>query len=193
MEACDGGDMGFQRGCNAVTNCDSNPVSQEASSVATSSMIMMPKPPNMHHDPFFSSGWDSFSSMTQNHQSFGCPPAVPHQDYENFTFPPVPLWENQGITPHLAQYLPTNSSFAETVPRPPCFMNQGLPNGLPQYGPIPISEPNYASNVEGGAIEGTQNREVEAMSSPSTERRRKRTPESSSPCDPNKVTSVASN
>ncbi|KAK4744817.1 hypothetical protein SAY87_011129 [Trapa incisa] len=190
MEACDDGDMEFQQKSNAIAHSDSaNPICQEASTVATSSMVMMPKPPNMHQDPFFSSNWESFFPMTQNNQNFGClPPVVSHQDYENFSFPPVHLWENQGMAPHMPQYLPTHSGYVKTAPRAPCFMNRGLTNDFPQFSPNHIPPgPNYASNLEGGgANEGTQNREGETMSSPSSERRRKRTPESSSTYDPNK-------
>ncbi|KAK4770508.1 hypothetical protein SAY87_031040 [Trapa incisa] len=182
MEACDGGGMEFQQeNAAAAPNFEhANPISQEASTVAMNPMVMMPKPPNTHRDPFFSPNWDSFSSMTQSYQTF-----VSHQDFENFSFPPVPLWENQGMAPNMAQYLPTHSGFVETVPRAPCFMNRSLPDCLPQ-GPNHIPPgPNYASNVEGGggASEGTQNKEGEAMSSPSSEMRRKRTPESSSTYD----------
>ncbi|OWM80626.1 transcription factor bHLH74 [Punica granatum] len=193
MEACDGGDMGFQQVGNAVTNRESNPISQEASMMAMSSMAMIPKPANVHHDPFFGFGWDPLSSMTQNHQNFGCPPVVPHRDFASFPFPPLPLWENQGIPPHLAHYPPPDSSFIDMVPRAPCFVSRGLsdmvgPVGLPQSGPVANPGPNYASNVGDSAIEGTRNTEGEAMGSPSTERRRKRTPDSSSPYDPNKNT-----
>lgn len=197
MDACDGGNIGFQQESNPVTSCESNPMSQEASLVAMSSMMMVPKPPNVHHDPFFSSGWDSLSSMNQYRQNLGCLP-VSHRDFGHFAFSPVPLWENQGINPHLAQYPTPDSSLVKTVPQAPCLMSQGLPNmlgpmGLPQYGQIHIPGPNRTSNVEGGASEGTRNREGDTMGSPSTEGKRKRMPNSSSPCDRKKVISVVPN
>ncbi|KAK4748349.1 hypothetical protein SAY87_014935 [Trapa incisa] len=188
MEACDGGEMGFQQERNAGTNCKSNPISHDASAMTP---MMMPKPSNVHQDRFFNSGWDPLSAMVQSHHNVGCPPNVSHKDFANFHLPPT-LWENQGIIPHLANYPPPNPGFLEMAPRALGLMSCGLPDivgpmRLFPYGSVANSGPDYALNVEGGNNEGAQDRGVDAMNSPSAERRRrKRTPDSSSPYELNK-------
>ncbi|KAK4800650.1 hypothetical protein SAY86_021137 [Trapa natans] len=190
MEGCDGGEMRFQQERNVVTNCESNPISHEASAMAMTPMMMMSKSSNVHQDPFFSSGWVPHSTMAHGHQNFGCPPIVSHRDFANFHLPPVPLWENQGITPHLPNYPPPNSGFLEMVPTAPSLMSSGLtdmvgPVGLSQYGPVTNSRSGYALNVEGGGSEEAQDRGEDTMNCPA-ERRRKRTLDSSSPYESNK-------
>lgn len=196
--------VGFQQSrSEGFLNCPSsrmatNTMPEKASGVTMSSLSMF-KPPT-GSDPFFASGWDPLVSLSQT-ENFGGSSMVTQGEFCNPPYNNPVVLESQGMssTSHLVQY-PSNSSFAEMVPKLSCFGSGSFSDmvgsfGLPQCIGIVSTgcPPNYpekisetTSTVGGQSQDGCQISDGGIGSSPN-EKRRKRVPDSNSPLSPDKV------
>ncbi|XP_010109419.2 transcription factor bHLH74 [Morus notabilis] len=194
--------VGFQQSrSEGFLNCPSsrmatNTMPEKASGVTMSSLSMF-KPPT-GSDPFFASGWDPLVSLSQT-ENFGGSSMVTQGEFCNPPYNNPVVLESQGMssTSHLVQY-PSDSSFAEMVPKLSCFGSGSFSDmvgsfGLPQCAGIASTgcPPNYPPNSEttstvgGQSQDGCQISDGGIGSSPN-EKRRKRVPDFNSPLSPDK-------
>uniref|UniRef100_A0A2P2JWM9 Uncharacterized protein n=1 Tax=Rhizophora mucronata TaxID=61149 RepID=A0A2P2JWM9_RHIMU len=156
----------------------------------------------MSINPFFASAWDPVVSLG-SHENYGSSSIVSPNEFTNSLYPVV--MENQGISSssHHARCM-SDSSFVELVPKFPCFGNGNFSDmigsfGLTERGQIASAgcPPTYNMNKEGdnemsmeNGIEFQEDRhliEKPAIRASPNGKRRKRTPESNTHFDPNKV------
>ncbi|XP_044475663.1 transcription factor bHLH74-like isoform X2 [Mangifera indica] len=152
-------------------------------------------------DHFFGSGWDPVVSLSHG-ENFGVSSMVSHCQFA--TSPYAVVMENQGIssTSNLAQYS-SDPSFVELVPKIPGFGSGNFSEmvssfGLPETAHITSSgcSPNFTPSKESGnkrnsanvaqSFEDHQISEEAAIGTSTNGKARKRTPESSSPSNPEK-------